>query len=1189
MYLKALELQGFKSFPDKTVLTFGEDITGIVGPNGSGKSNISDAIRWVMGEQSTKELRGGKMEDVIFGGTQSRAPVGFAEVSLIIDNSAGILPLEENEVMVTRRYYRSGESEFYINRKSVRLRDINELFMDTGMGREGYSVIGQGKIDEIISTKSEDRREVFESAAGIAKFRRRKEEAERKIANTDANLLRINDKVAELELQVEPLRAQSEKAQKYIVLRDELKVLEVSLWADMLDKLRENARKSDEDYTAAKGQLEGLNAKQDELYAQSEALAERMRSHDIASETKRAELGELENLETELESAIAMIKLNIENNRENIRRISEDAEKQAQSAEGVREQIAHHRTRMDEIGLRREAISRESEGLIARARENSQRSGEVRDVIALLEARQEKLRGSLESLRVQLGALEASAREMRLNMENRQHEREESARALSQAQTELEDTEKKLGEAAQARQSAENAIRGYAMRLDSREQRRGELEKQSMDMQMSMNNMASRVRLLGDMEKEYEGYSKAVKNVMQFSARGTVRGVHAPVANLIRTDKPYAVAIEIALGGSAQNVVVDSERDAQSAVEVLKRSDGGRATFLPLTSIRGRRMTEDLSGHKGYLGVASDLCRCEERYSGVVAYLLGRTVIADSLTNAIAMAKATSNRFKIVTLDGQVMNTGGSITGGSVGRNVGILSRAQELESLRGELEKLKKQAQDKESELTEARRQAERAAYELETARGEKRAFDDEVLRLETEREHKAALLRSMEQAAADSLVQEETFNARIEENAAAAAGINRDIEAANAELETVRLELEEKNSGSLELRSEGDTLVNAVGELAREDAALAAEKDAGEKNVRQLEALLADLEMTGQDRENGIIAAQEKEKAYLAELETKNDQLREMTLECEARRVQVREMTALRMDMEAERTRRDREIQDCGKDVMSLSQECARLEQKKIAADMEEQQIIEKLWDTYELNYSSLAPIRVALESTAEAKRSVAELKRKISALGSPNLDSIEEYKRIKERYDYLMSQRDDVQGAKDELEKIISGITSEMRAIFAEKFADINRHFGETFTEMFGGGSASLEMDDPEDVLGCNIDIKVQPPGKTLKTISLLSGGEKAFTAIALYFAMLKVRPTPFCMIDEIDAALDEPNVVRFSQYLRRMSEKTQFIVITHRRSTMEGADVLYGVTMQQKGVSKMLTINLSEAEQEFIRQE
>ena len=1000
MYLKALEIQGFKSFPDKTRLTFEKDITAIVGPNGAGKSNIADAILWVMGEQRTRALRGTKMEDVIFGGTEKRSKLGYAQVSLIIDNSGRIFDSDLNEVTLTRRYYRSGESEYFINRESVRLKDINSLLMDTGLGRDGYSIIGQGRIAEIVSTKSTDRREVFEEAAGISRYRYRKEEAERKLERTDENLLRINDKIDELELQVGPLREQSETAKRYLVLRDELKVHEVSVWMTTLDKLHAQAESVNIEYEQVSAALESARAGLEALYASSGSITERMHQKDVETEQARERLSGRELAAQECESAVSVLRANVQSCRENSRRMQEDIARQDSRASELKEQISAAEGRVEEIS------------------------------------------------------------------------------------TELEQNLEK-------QKQAGNVVDGCRMKIKSRESIVADLTERANRLAVELKSTESRITMLEEMEKNYEGYSGAVRTVMRETERGNLTGIHGPAANLLRADRECALAIETALGAAAQHIIVDTQRDGQNAIELLKRRDAGRATFRAIEATRGSVMRDAPINDPGFVGVAYDLVQFDSRYEGVFAFLLGRTVVAETMGDAVRMSKASGYKLRIVTLDGQLINADGSMTGGSSAKNSGIISRANELESLRAKRQK--------------AEESAKNGAAELERAK---------------------------------------------------------------ASLANVRFSLE--------------SALEELSEQRSAQSSLEAEKKTTENSVSQLRALLDAISGDSEQRRSAIVENERQITALLDEIGAKEKELETIRAAAEGIRGEIAELSARRMELEGKRSRAEKETQERNAEIISLERQSAKIEQKKLSADMEEKQIIDRLWDNYELSHTAATELRRPVESMAKANRRIAELRGEIAKLGTPNLGAIEEYKRVSERYEFLTTQRDDIEKARRELLDIIRDVTGEMKDVFIKQFRAIDTAFRDTFRDLFGGGRASLELEDENDVLGCGIEIRVQPPGKAITTISLLSGGEMAFVAIALYFAILKVRPTPFCVMDEIEAALDESNVDRYADYMRLMSHRTQFLVITHRRGTMERADMLYGVTMQEKGVSSVIELDLEGAQ-------
>lgn len=1186
MYLKALEIQGFKSFPDKTVLSFGEDITAIVGPNGSGKSNISDAIRWVMGEQSTKALRGGKMEDVIFGGTARRKQLGFAEVSLVLDNTGHFFDLEESEVMVTRRYYRSGESEYYINRRSVRLKDVYELFMDTGLGREGYSVIGQGKIDEILSVKSGDRREVFEEAAGISRFRHRKEEAERKLERTEENLVRINDKIDELELQVEPLRAQAEKAKKYLLLRDELRGLEISVWLEQLERIRATAIKVLGDYENAVRQKGEAQAAVEELYAASERYAAQMREKDMEAEGIRFAMMQREADAAGLENSVAVLKTNIQNNLENSSRLERELADQEGRAGSITGQIEERRTRLEGVVAEMEALRVQLQANRVRAEETARSAGGLAGEMEELRARESVERASAGEAKALLSALAAAAQELLDREEAVRRELSALEERVLNAETEEEQASQELSKAREDLDALGNVLSGYALRLEKRQVRAKEAEERHVKLQMEENALKSRIQMLSEMEKFYEGYSKAVKVVMTDATRGQLGGIHGPVAGLVHVPDKYTVAVETALGSAMQNIVVDSEENGKAAIEYLKRRDAGRCTFLPLSSIRPAEFRDGgVERERGFVGMGDKLIEFDPKYEKIFSSLLGRVVIAEDMDKAIAIARKYSYRFRIVTLDGQVLNPGGSMTGGSVSRSAGILSRANELERQGAQMGALRESLSAAAAALETARREATAAAYEMETAQAQKRAHEDTILTYEERCGHYAALLLDLDRRRTEQRGELEQLSRRSAQTEADTVAARRRIEELEGAVAALQAEAEGKARGQAELQSRAADLGSEIADYNARLAALDAERLASGMALEELEGLRRDMTGDREERRRRIEELRERNEALTAQIGEQERALQAVREENTTRSEAVKRLGEEKLALEGERNRADRESREKNAELLSMEREVAALEQKKITAELEEKTLLDKLWESYELSHEAARAQRVELESLPKAQRRIMELKRSISALGNINIDAIEEFQRVNERYTYLTDQRDDVQKSKRDLERIIAEITGEMKTIFARQFSVINEAFGATFEELFGGGRATLELEDPDDILSCGIEIKVQPPGKALKIISLLSGGEKAFVAIALYFAILKVRPTPFVVMDEIEAALDDANVTRFARYLRQMSGKSQFIIITHRRGTMEEADVLYGVTMQEQGVTRILSINLNSVEEEL----
>ena len=1182
MYLKSLEVQGFKSFPDKTVIRFGDDITAIVGPNGSGKSNISDAIVWVMGEQSTRTLRGAKMEDVIFGGTQKRGAVGFAEATLTLDNSDRALLYDADEVMVTRRFYRSGDSEYYINRQSARLKDIHELFMDTGLGREGYSNIGQGRIDEILSLKSGDRREIFEEAAGISKYRHRKEETERKLATTEDNLMRIGDKVSELEIQLDPLKNQSEKAKKYLAMKDELQGVEVAVWLQTLDKLSESARKAQEDFTSADFVLKQAHEDLDKHYARAEELGNVLREKDAQVENIRVKVSMQEAAGQQLSGQLAVLQGNVANNQDNLKRLEAECKAEDDRSGGVTAQMEQAKRRLEEIDA---SLAAKRKGI-----------GEYQQTLSAMTANAQglqkrylELRGKETELTSQIAAEEAECRSVEASIQDNDQRLEQlnsdltaAADREKSARGELDKARRELKNAQDAVTVNQNQISGYGLRLQNRTKRRDELAKEQRDVTAQLDGIRAKVQVFQAMERDFESYQKSVRLVMQQGNR--LSGIHGPVSRLIRTEDEYTSAIEIALGGAMQQIVVDTEQDGKAAISFLKRTGGGRATFLPLSVIRGKSLTEKgLEQCWGFVGIASKLVSCQDQYRGIVENLLGRIVIVEDMDAAIAMARTYQNRFKIVTLDGQVVNPGGSMTGGSMNKDAGILSRANELEKLTARQKTLQDKLAALEKDLQEAQRGVDEVEYQRSTAAEQLRAAQDSVLTLQGQEKQYAILLQAILDARENAGAERASLEKRRSADRERLAAQKAKLQLYTLDLSQTRSELFKLEGSQSDTAEKSAHITEGLTDLKTQEAALIAEAETARNHMEDLKALRASMEG---DRDRKIQLSkdiQEEIRSLEAQILDLKARIEQNDREVKRDKQDLEDQLRKRADTEAEKTLCERQTQEKNKDILNMERACALLEQKKQAAQMEEKQIIDKLWDNYGLTPGTAVEKKGEIESVAAGNRRIGELKRSIAALGTPNLGAIEEYARVNERYTYLASQRDDVLTAKRELESVIRNITQEMTGIFVTEFGKINEYFGKTFEEMFGGGKGELLLEDPAEPLTCGIEIRVQPPGKQVKTITLLSGGEKAFVAIALYFAILKVRPTPFCMLDEIDAALDDRNVERFASYLHNLSQKTQFIVITHRRGTMEAADVLYGVTMQEQGVSKLLRLDLNQMEE------
>ena len=1183
MVLKSLILQGFKSFPDRTEIKFLGGMTAIVGPNGSGKSNISDAIRWVLGEQSSRSLRGAKMEDVIFSGTAKRGPVGFAEVSLILDNSTGVFRSPFTEIMVTRRYYRSGESEYYLGKKHCRLKDIRELFMDTGLGRDGYSSIGQGRIDEILSLKSEDRREIFEEAAGITKFRVRKEEAERRLAATEENLTRIRDLYDELTRQLEPLERQAEKAEQYLALKSELRVLEVSLWLRQLNRLKADADKLSRDAETCRGQLEQAKTAQEQLYSRADRLTGELHEIDREIDALRASLRESERNAAEQESRIAVLRANIENAQRNIERAQAERAEREKQAESLDAQLTARKTRVDALETEKNGLQDTLSALNAeKAAQQAQTDAALRD-LEEAERRREDARNALHELALGRTAAQSGLSGMDDRQDSLRRECESAEAQLRDAENEQQDMDTRArnsGAALKERRTALYEADAALRKAKTDAERCGTALRQA---QSALTDAENRAAMLHDMQRDFEGFSRSVKSVMQQASRGGLSGVHGPVSSLISTESRFVTAIDTALGASASSIVVETAENGKKCIEYLRRTDGGRATFLPLDTIRPASLRESgLERERGCCGTADSLVRFEEKYGAVVRNLLARTVVCDNMDAALALARSRGHRFRIVTLDGQVIQSGGAMTGGSASRGTGALARAGRLKAAEEQVQHCKSALTDAENRLKEAEKQQKN----YETAASEQ----SEAVRREAEQQ--AALTAACTQhrvlldsvrARYEELSQQRQ---RMDEEKQRGADALASFEERQAQAENRLKEAEERvqtcREAQMQQHSNAEQLDVRLSEarnaLARTDAALESEKRA----LSQMQTLKDELHAGLSGTQESVARLKEETRRLNGELhdaQTAREQAEALTHSTQEKLTQASEK---REQLEARQNEARRDAQNANEQILGLERESARLENRVGQLKAEERQILDRMWENYELTPTPAESIAEPLDDPAAARERAHVLRTQLRALGSVSTDAVEEYRRVRERCTFMGEQKDDLERAQRELYKVIDRLTVNMKEIFASEFAKLNVLFGQTFREIFGGGHAEITLADTSDILSCGIDIRVSPPGKAVKTITLLSGGEKAFVAIALYFAILKLRPTPFCVLDEIEAALDDVNVQRYAKYIRKLTDFTQFIVITHRRGTMEEADMLYGVTMQEQGVSKLLMLNLAEAE-------
>ncbi|MBQ6711454.1 MAG: chromosome segregation protein SMC [Clostridia bacterium] len=1184
LYLKSIEIQGFKSFPDKTVMQFGRGVTAIVGPNGSGKSNIVDAIRWVLGEQSTKTLRGGKMEDVIFGGTARRNPLGFCQVTLVMDNSDGGLPIEYGEVMVTRRYYRSGQSDFFINRKAVRLKDIHELFMDTGLGRDGYSVIGQGRIDEILSVKSADRREIFEEAAGITKFRYRKEESERKLDACEENLVRIRDIITELETQVGPLKEQAEKAQSFLIYRDELRVLEVNVWLDSLEKLKDSLHKAQTDYLNAERMLSARKREAEELQEQSNALTEELHQQDAAGEQVREELREAENREADIRAQMAVGETHIRNNEDNIRQKKQEMTQQQDQGDSLEEQKRAKERRLEELKANTAQLEAQMEELLRQVQQAAESARDLGDKLAALEAQAQLHQDSANQDRAQMTALDSGAQEILARGKTVESDLAELEGRLEEEKAKARQLRRDIEENEDKKSSAENMLRGFALRGEARKKKVEELRQKLEQASRQSEIKGQRLDMLRAMEREYEGFGQSVRRVMQAAARRELNGIHGPVSTLIRTQDKYSVAIEIALGAAMQNIVTDDEQSAKTAIGYLKSHDFGRATFLPMTAVKERRSDWKLKGDQsGFQGWADGLVEYDSRYDRVIRSLLAGTAVVDHIDSAIRMAKNNGYGFRIVTLDGQLINPSGAMTGGSLNKNTGMLSRKNEIERLEAELKTLSGQIEESQQALKTATQELDSVTYEAQVAQEELRRAQDALLESTAYQTQHAALLDTLRSRVGELEEERDSQDARIakinnQKNELLAHAQQEEAQAAK-----LRQEADTLSGGRAAEESRTSLLTQQVTDLRVALAESRTESESTVTGISELEALIASSQGELRSKEE-IIAALETRNQELRKTIADQEQVaQQYAAEAAAKQARLQAINQEKLRLEGARQKCDRDYRQKSDELINLERERGRLENKKTQAEMEEDNILQKLWESYELTRVTAQELKQELESLPKANRRIAELRASIKKLGPVNVNSIEEYAKVSERYEFMDAQRNDLESAKADLLKIIGDLTRNMKDIFGTEFRKINETFQQTFVEIFGGGSAYLKLEDESDLLNCGIEIKVELPGKSMRAISLLSGGEKAFVAIALYFAIIKVRPTPFCVLDEIDAALDDVNVSRYASYMRTLCEQTQFIIITHRRGTMEGADILYGVTMQEQGVTKLLALHINEVEE------
>ena len=1180
MVFKELEIQGFKSFPDKVKITFDAGVTGVVGPNGSGKSNLSDAVRWVLGETSSRQLRAaGKMEDVIFGGTRRRSAMGFASVRLTLDNTGHTLDVDADEVTIGRKYYRSGDSEYTINGQVCRLRDVYELLLDTGIGRDGYSVIGQGRIAEIVAAKSSERREIFEEACGIAKYRYRKTEAERRLAAAGENLERLRDILGELESRVGPLEKESAKAQKFLELSEQRKTLEVTLWTDSVHRARDTVRQQVRDYETAQADYERFDGEAKAAEQEAEEIRMQAQQLTIAVERLNGDIRSITEQISGSDSRIAVLENDILRNEESIASLRSEIEAREQDGAEADAALQRHRAVAAKMEAEGEKLAAEIDALNAELEQ-------LADASNASGARKDTLRAEITDLtakrteaQVAQAAAEAAEETARQRLPALEQAVQEGTDQWETARQDLTDTIRYREMLTENEKQLANVRSGLELKLKNRKAALDEADTAEQRLGRELDAARQRLSVLRELEKNMDGYQNSVKAVMRAAGARRLRGIIGPVSAILKVEPGCEVAVETALGAALQNIVVENEAAAKAAIALLRSDNAGRATFLPLDTVQPGVFRGRLSGTAR---LASSLVQADARYDNIVSNLLGRIIVVEDINEASRVARDNGFRSRVVTMDGQVINAGGSFTGGSVQRSAGLFTRKQEMEELRIRAAKLQKdclaaqentdqckeQVDALQAELTATASEQITAANDRVRAEAEQKRLEAAAAQLETARNARRQEIDTLQAALADS-------RAKAEDAAKLQAKLTAKIDRRTAEMSRI---------------AEGDdSFLTRQNALAQDLSTKRLEQVTRQKDAELAYSQIAALEQ----RARGAAARRTSLEESVAALAARSDACRAEIADIRQTRAdsqttiaqkeaEIREATQKRLARQQAETETLARARTAADSREEMSREMARLAERKAAAESEYDQTVAKLWDEYQLSVSQAEALCVEFDSLPALRAQVADLRGKIRALGSVNVSAIEEYKEVKARYDALVTQVTDVEESRNELSRMISKLSAQMREIFTDSFRAINENFGRVFAELFGGGEASLMLEDESDVLSSGIGIRVAPPGKVIKNLEALSGGEQALVAISIYFAILAVNPAPFCILDEIEAALDDANVVRFAQYLRRVSDKTQFIVITHRRGTMEAANVLYGVTMQEDGVSKLLKLDLEQVD-------
>ena len=1180
MVFKELEIQGFKSFPDKVKIRFDAGVTGVVGPNGSGKSNLSDAVRWVLGETSSRQLRAaGKMEDVIFGGTRRRSAMGFASVRLTLDNTGHTLDVDADEVTIGRKYYRSGDSEYTINGQVCRLRDVYELLLDTGIGRDGYSVIGQGRIAEIVAAKSSERREIFEEACGIAKYRYRKTEAERRLAAAGENLERLRDILGELESRVGPLEKESAKAQKFLELSEQRKTLEVTLWTDSVHRARDTVRQQVRDYETAQADYERFDGEAKAAEQEAEEIRMQAQQLTIAVERLNGDIRSITEQISGSDSRIAVLENDILRNEESIASLRSEIEAGEQDGAEADAALQRHRAVAAKMEAEGEKLAAEIDALNAELEQ-------LADASNASGARKDTLRAEITDLtarrteaQVAQAAAEAAEETARQRLPALEQAVQEGTDQWETARQDLTDTIRYREMLTENEKQLANVRSGLELKLKNRKAALDEADTAEQRLGRELDAARQRLSVLRELEKNMDGYQNSVKAVMRAAGARRLRGIIGPVSAILKVEPGCEVAVETALGAALQNIVVENEAAAKAAIALLRSDNAGRATFLPLDTVQPGVFRGRLSGTAR---LASSLVQADARYDNIVSNLLGRIIVVEDINEASRVARDNGFRSRVVTMDGQVINAGGSFTGGSVQRSAGLFTRKQEMEELRIRAAKLQKDCLAAQEKTDQCKEQVDALQAELTATASEQITAANDRVRAEAEQKRLEAAAAQLETARNARRQEIDTLQAALADSRAKA----EDAAKLQAEL-TAKID---RRTAEMSRIAEGDdSFLTRQNALAQDLSAKRLEQVTRQKDAELAYSQIAALEQRARDAaarrtslEESVAALAARSDACRAEIADIRQTRADSQTTIAQKEAEIREATQKRLARQQAETETLARARTAADSREEMSREMARLAERKAAAESEYDQTVAKLWDEYQLSVSQAEALCVEFDSLPALRAQVADLRGKIRALGSVNVSAIEEYKEVKARYDALVTQVTDVEESRNELSRMISKLSAQMREIFTDSFRAINENFGRVFAELFGGGEASLMLEDESDVLSSGIGIRVAPPGKVIKNLEALSGGEQALVAISIYFAILAVNPAPFCILDEIEAALDDANVVRFAQYLRRVSDKTQFIVITHRRGTMEAANVLYGVTMQEDGVSKLLKLDLEQVD-------